>query len=167
MPLTTGASQDVGTDGASSSLSADGRYLTFNRYSSNATWQTVLRDRTTGADEVVDPDGPNMSAQRSVNPGRSPVSADGRYRAFECWCQRDFAAGYGHLGVYLRDRTAGTTTEVDVSAAGSIVDVPWKGAELGGMSQDGSLVSFASAAPDLVEGDTNAMADVFTRRMHS
>ena len=108
MALTTGASQDVGTDGASPSLSADGRYLTFNRYSSNATWQTVLRDRT-----------------------------------------------------------AGTTTEVDVSAAGSIVDVPWKGAELGGMSQDGSLVSFASAAPDLVEGDTNAMADVFTRRMHS
>jgi Tol biopolymer transport system component len=63
--------------------------------------------------------------------------------------------------VFVRDVTAGTTR---------LVSMNWQGTEsgLGGsvdpfITPDGRYVAFASTAEDLVEGDSNGLADVFVR----
>jgi Tol biopolymer transport system component len=89
-----------------------------------------------------------------------PISADGRYVAFEGW-QDDIVPGdSNHVDdIFVRDRQNGSTELISVSFAG--------GKSLGGrhpsISADGRYVSFSSFASDLVPGDTNGSEDVFVR----
>src|SRR5437773_102920 len=56
------------------------------------------------------------------------------------------------------DRQTGTTERVSVESAGNQANGD---STDGALSADGRFVAFASAAPDLVAGDTNGAADVF------
>ncbi len=59
------------------------------------------------------------------------------------------------------DRTTGAIDQVSLSTTGA----EGHGQSLSGaLSDDGRVVAFQSAAPDLVVGDTNAADDVFLRR---
>ncbi len=118
---------------------------------------------------------PGAGVQR-VSVGRDGVQADGP--SFEPDVSRDgrfvvFASRASNLvpgddngveDVFVRDLVAGTTRRLSESAAGA------SGAgrsRAPAISPDGSAVSFASTAENLVPGDENKLADVFlasTRR---
>ncbi len=67
-------------------------------------------------------------------------------------------AGSSCHDIYVRDRTAGTTTRVSVSTGGAQGD----GASVTPqISDDGRYVVFASEAANLVAGDSNQASDVF------
>jgi Tol biopolymer transport system component len=96
--------------------------------------------------------------------GRSFVptlSADGRYAAFYSDASNLVSGDTnGARDVFVRDVQTGETTRVSVSGSG---------AEANGdsfapaISDDGRYVAFASAASNLVDGDTNDANDVFVR----
>src|SRR5262249_8774315 len=68
--------------------------------------------------------------------------------------------GGGSTDVYVRDRTAGTTSRVSVSTAG----VAGNGTSSEPtISADGRYVAFTSDSDNLVSGDTNFETDVFVR----
>ena len=62
--------------------------------------------------------------------------------------------------VFLRDRTANTTTRLSVSSSGAQSNGDSARAHF---SEDGSLVVFEAGASNLISGDTNARNDVFLR----
>ena len=89
------------------------------------------------------------------------ISADGRYVAFYSDASNLVSADTnGARDVFVRDLQTGETTRVSVSTSG---------AEANGdsfapaLSSDGRYVAFASAATNLVDGDTNDANDVFVR----
>jgi hypothetical protein len=89
------------------------------------------------------------------------VSADGRFVAFGSSADGlDPSDMNGGADVFVRDRVNGTTERVSVSFAGI------QGVGTGyfsSISNDGRFVAFASWGTDLVNGDTNGVADVFVR----
>jgi hypothetical protein len=82
------------------------------------------------------------------------ISADGRYVAFDS-AATNLVPGdtNGATDVFVRDRRLGTTVRPVTSAAGGVSDPA--------ISADGRFLAVTSAAPDLVPGDTNGVADVF------
>lgn len=87
------------------------------------------------------------------------LSADGRYVAFTSWGDNLVSGDTNEAAdVFLRDRAAGTTERVSLSAAGAQGDSICEGAAV---SADGRVVGFVSLSSNLVAGDTNGMGDVF------
>ena len=103
---------------------------------------------------------------RPVSPGgrglrrfsQSPaISVDGRRVAYERFLE-------GHTRVVVQDLAAGTEEEVDVTALGAAPDGNSYDPSLNG---DGTVVTFRSAATNLVANDTNGVDDVFIRDLES
>ena len=93
------------------------------------------------------------------------ISADGRYVAFSSPATNLMPGdSHGTDQVYLRDRVAGTTTCLSVSADGAMGSAQSTDPSI---SADGHVVAFWSWAPDLVPGDTNANPDVFVRDLRT
>lgn len=87
------------------------------------------------------------------------LSADGRFVAFESAAEHLVEDDTnGAPDVFVRDLVRGTTTRVSESSGGTEGDGRSYDATISG---DGRFVAFASEATNLVEGDTNAFADVF------
>jgi Tol biopolymer transport system component len=109
---------------------------------------------------------PNQSfITPDMEPMNSSVSYDGRYVAFQCWCQRIFDgpnAGMYHLGTYRVDRATDAFEEIDANLQGVVgnKDVTLVAARHS-ITSDGSQVVYVSAATNLVPGDTNNYDDVF------
>jgi Tol biopolymer transport system component len=89
------------------------------------------------------------------------ISADGRYVAFYSDASNLVSGDTnGARDVFVRDLQTGETTRVSVGTSG---------AEANGdsfapaLSSDGRYVAFASAATNLVDGDTNDANDIFVR----
>ncbi len=86
-------------------------------------------------------------------------SADGRYVAFFSEATNLVPGDTNGFGdVFVHDRQTATTQRVSISSSGeqgnnSSMDV--------GLSADGRFVAFASAASNLVTGDTGPMTDIF------
>jgi Tol biopolymer transport system component len=89
------------------------------------------------------------------------VSADGRYVAFVSYAS-DLVAGDTNAtpDVFVRDRTTGETSRVNIPAAGGQANDYSFDCDI---SADGRYVVFLSAARNMVTGDTNGEADVFVR----
>ena len=68
----------------------------------------------------------------------------------------------GATDVFLRNRSASTTTRVSVSSLGMETST---GASLAAVSGSGSIVAFSSEAIDLVGGGTNGVRHIFLHRM--
>ena len=155
--------QATGGDSYSPALSADGRYVAF---ASDAT-NLVGADDTNSATDVFVHDRQTKTTTRvSVGAGgvqtdqvsSSPsISGDGSVVAF---------VSLGHnlaLGdtndvpdVFLRDLKAATTVEVKTSGG-----MPGNAASSSpSLSADGRAVAFATAATNLVPGDTNNAVDI-------
>jgi hypothetical protein len=88
------------------------------------------------------------------------VSADGRYVAFTSSATNLDGGAPGQTDVFLHDRDSGTTTLVSVDGAGEAAN---GASSRPSLSADGRLVAFQSTASDLVDGDSNGVADVFLR----
>jgi len=102
------------------------------------------------------------------------ISPDGRYVLFASTANNLTTLSNGtalpgavvaRLNVFLRDRTAGTTTLVSANlngtGGGNGDSIP------SGISTNGRFACFESSASDLVPGDTNAVFDVFVRDLAS
>ena len=90
------------------------------------------------------------------------LSADGRFVAFWSWATNlaETEDTNAQADVFVRDRTAGTTTRVNVG---------WDGAQATGYSEqfsissDGQYVAFSSSGNGLVPVDDNSVSDAFVR----
>ena len=151
-------------------ISADGRYVTFESSASNLvagdthrSQDVFVRDRSAGttprssvSSEATQADGDSFS---------SSISADGQYIAFASFADNLVAGdSNGITDVFVRDRTAGTTTRASVRSDGGQAIGPG-GASFGSespvISADGRHVAFMSDATNLVAGDSNGLLDAF------
>jgi Tol biopolymer transport system component len=134
------------------SISAGGRYVTFNSAATNLVEgdtdkgpKIFVHDRVTGETIMVPVPIEPQEIEKSFG---SSISADGRYVAFESWYPFD---------VFLFDRVTGETTRVSASSDGI-----WGNSRSTGtsISIDGRYVAFSSYADNLVKGDTNNICDI-------
>jgi Tol biopolymer transport system component len=149
-----------------SSISADGRYVTFWSSADNL----VPGDNDHVNDVFVRDLFSNTTTRASLDTGGgdpngesffSSISGDGRYVAFAS-SATDLVVGDGSPveDIFVRDMRRGTTTRVTVDTAGGDPDAGTRHARI---SADGRHVVFASPASDLVPGDGNHVDDVFVR----
>lgn len=156
-------------------LSRDGRYVLFASTAHNlvslatnrplpalfpAPINVYLRDRLKGSTVLVsvNRDGSGGGDGDSIPIG---VSTNGRYALFESTADNLVAGDTNNAAdVFVRDLAAGTTILVSVAANGGVGD---DASYSSVMTPDGRYVAFASAAENLVPGDTNGIPDVFER----
>ena len=147
-------------------LSSDGRVIAFQSAATNlvpgdtnAHIDAFVRDRGRHTTTRVSVGAAGVQANRgSFTPA---VSADGRRVAFTSWATNLVPHDRNASpDVFLRNRTARTTTRVSVSSTGRAGTM---GSDQAAVSADGGVVAFWSVAPNLVPGDTNHASDVFAR----
>ncbi|GII00184.1 TolB family protein [Planobispora takensis] len=125
------------------------------------TAQLVIGAAWAGSASAAAPATEQISLSGAGQPGDSvsdlpSVSTDGRFVAFDSIS--DNLGSTAGRQVYLRDRTAGTTTLVSVRTGGAQAGPNSSNPAVSG---DGRFVAFQSFAADLVGGDTNNAPDVF------
>lgn len=147
-------------------LSGNGRCVVFESTASNL----VAGDTNDVADIFVFDSATRTTTRESVGGGGAQangassqpvISDDCRFVVFES-AATNLAAGANTKQIYLRDRSAGSTTLVSVSSTGAPANAE---ATYPAISGDGRVVSFTSTASNLVAGDTNGYDDIFTRDM--
>jgi Tol biopolymer transport system component len=118
-----------------------------------------VHDRRTGRTTRV-----NVSSaclQANAWSGFAAISGDGRYVAFVSAASNLVASDTDRQAdVFVHDRRTGRTSRVSISTHGG---QPNAGCEQPAISAHGRFVAFASAASNLVGGDTNGLEDVFVR----
>jgi len=143
-------------------ISADGRYVAFNSYSTNLVAgdtngfpDVFVHDRQTGSTERVSVD--SAGGQGSHGSYQPKLSADGQYVAFWSWASNLVAGDTnGFPDVFVYDRQTGVTERVSLgNTGGQGNDNSWDAA----LSADGLYVAFLSNANNLVAGDTNTCVD--------
>jgi Tol biopolymer transport system component len=107
----------------------------------------------------------------SVSPGNAPgtansqqpsVSADGNAVAFHSWAPNLVAGdANGACDVFMRNFAIGSSGMQLASASSSALLDSDGTSTVPAVSGDGSRIVFASAATNLVPGDTNAVSDIF------
>jgi Tol biopolymer transport system component len=142
-----------------SSISANGRYVTFTSYSNNL----VLADRNGKQDIFVrDLQGNTLKrvsirtngVEGTLNSDSPVISADGRFIAFASDSALVDGITPGTTRIYIRDQQE-NLTEIGVNA-GADVSSP-------SISDDGRYVAFVSDTNELDRGDTNQTYDVFLK----
>jgi len=141
-------------------ISSDGRFVAFqlNPYPAPGSIQIFLRDRQTSQVEQisVNDSGQSGSGGTSFDPD---VSFDGRYVAFDSDASNlELGDSNGRKDVFVRDRMTGTTRIVSVATSGA---QGLQSSFTPAINDDGLLIAFGSAAPNLVSGDTNNWNDIF------
>jgi Tol biopolymer transport system component len=163
---TTGAQANAFT--VSPTMSADGRYVAFTSDAAlvpgdtNGIADVYLRDLRAGTTVRVNLADGGAQATGGVSYGPM-LSGDGRYVVFGS-VATNLVAGdtNGVADVFVRDLRAGTTVRAGLAADGA----QGNGESYAGViTRDGGYVAFASAATNLVPGDTNGVTDAFLRRM--
>ena len=150
----------------SPSISANGRFVTFNSDASNlvpgdanGTIDVFIRDRKLGTTELISISSSGQQGN-GFNSGGA-ISADGRFVAFDTQADNLVPGDTnGHNDVFVRDRLKGTTERVSISSQGV------QGNDLSddaALSANGRFVVFQSYATNLVKGDTNGTVDIFVR----
>jgi Tol biopolymer transport system component len=165
----------LGGYGGGTTFSADGRYIAFSSNGALLPEDTnccdndvYVMDRQTRALELasVNSVGSKGNAGSGGGAGSIALSADGRYVAFNSNATNLVAAdSNGKSDTFVRDRAAGTTTRVSLTAAGaqSNGDV-FDGLDI---SADGRRVVFLSAATNLLAADTNPALDAYVRDLQA
>jgi Tol biopolymer transport system component len=174
----------VATDGTQANsdsdvaaISADGTRVAFHSTASNlvpgdtnGTGDVFVRDlvANTTTRVSVAADGTQGNGESGTYlgdsggyPSRISISSDGRRVAFRS-AASNLVSGdtNGTWDIFVRDLTANTTTRVNVATGGAEANGNSYAPSITG---DGAYVTFASAATNLVDGDTNAQGDIFGR----
>lgn len=145
-------------------MSADGRYVVFVsdatnlvEKDSNGARDVFIRDRISGVTERVTLSSANKQLAR--NSTAPDVSDDGRFVVFETLSDEVVDQDRnGFRDLYLRDREERSTVLVSGTPFGDSGNgESWAGR----ISGNGQFIVFSSRANDLVEDDTNEVADVF------
>jgi Tol biopolymer transport system component len=152
-------------------ISADGRYVVFESWAdnlvagdTNSAGDIFVYARQTGTPSRVSLTAAGGQANGiSGGWGRSAISADGRYVAFVS-AATNLVSGdtNGCADIFVRDRTANTTTRVSVSTAGVQANGD---SDYPALSGDGRYVAFWSGATNLAAGDANDALDIFVHEL--
>ena len=162
------ASDGTQGNGASNSpaISADGHYVTFTSHSDNL----VLCDTNNAQDVFLHDRLSAVTTRVSVGTGGDEadnssslpaINANGRYVVFASRATNLVPGDTnGVQDIFVRDTTMATTSRVSVATSGTQANGQ---SSLPTISADGVFVAFASAADNLVTGDTNTHQDIFVR----
>jgi hypothetical protein len=166
---TTGLQSDA--DSLVSAISQTGRYVLFMSTASNliagatmasSPYQLYLRDTQLGTTTLVTKNalgtaGNFVSGSTVLGYG---VSNDGRFVLFASNSTNlgPTVTNNPYTNLYMADMVLNTMTILNTPTSGSFQNLHTNSAA---MSCDGSIVTFASDATNLVAGDTNALSDVF------
>lgn len=160
------ASNGSTADGYSSgsSISADGRYITFSSYAdnlvagdNNSCSDIFVRDRVLNTTERISV---SNSGEESNGDSYDPsISSDGRYVAYASYATNLVANdNNGYSDVFVYDRLMNITQRVSISNNGEEGNGDSCDPSI---SADGSYIAFSSSASNLVADDTNGCNDVF------
>jgi Tol biopolymer transport system component len=147
-------------DLSSHEMSGDGRWIAYSSLDTdlvagqtdlNSNLDVFLFDRATGTTTLASRSAASPAQAGDGSSAFPAISNDGRWIAFRSGASDLVPGQTGAGGIFLYDRTTGTT--VRVSPEGWDVEI----------SGDGRWVAFESTAPDLVPGqvDTNSQTDIF------
>jgi Tol biopolymer transport system component len=162
------SSSEVQGDGFSGDpkISTDGKVVAYDSLATNlvngdtnATWDVFVRILATGLTRRVSLS--SAEGQGDAYSADPSISANGRYVAFYSDAANLVGLDTNGFGdVFVRDRLDRKTRRVSLTAGGSeLNDLAYDGS----ISADGRFVCFNSRATNLVNGDTNALEDVFIR----
>lgn len=156
-------------DSHASSVSWNGRMVAFRSHASNlvrgdtnAVSDAFLVDRSTG--RTVRLSVSTLGVQADLHSFRPMISSTGRVAVF-----RSFASNLvpddtnGQIDVFARDLRRGLTTRVSTGQDGE--EANNRPLIAPSISGSGRLIVFGSLASNLVDGDTNGVADVFLHDM--
>ncbi len=140
----------------SSSISANGRYVTFHSRATNlvspatSRQNVFMRDMQTGTTTLVSAN--TVGVEGDNDSYRSIISADGRYITFSSEASDLVSPATSGEQVFMRDMQTGTTTLVSANASGVQGD---NDSYSPCISADGRYVAFASYAYNLVSPATS------------
>lgn len=150
-----------------STFSHDGRYVVFASDASS-----LVLDDTNGTDDVFLRDRQLQTTERislgSFGQLQAPsalpsISADGRYVSFSTGERYLIPQDTNQTtDVFIRDRLAGVTRPVSLTADGAVGN---RESYPGQISGDGRVVAFGSQATNFVPNDTNGIQDLFVREL--
>lgn len=149
-------------DSYSSSISGDGRYITYEtapaRLVTETTYigQELLYDTETGETTVASTASDGSLADRTVH--NSFISANGRYIAFASLAENLSEDDRASTDIFVKDRETGQVFFVSRASDGSAGE---DSSYAPALSADGRYVVFTSSADNLVANDTNKDDDVF------
>jgi Tol biopolymer transport system component len=170
--LQTSAIQRVSADSSgheahgvsgSASISLDGRYVAFSSSArdlvsgdDNGVTDNFLKDTQTGVTTLVS----SLSGHQSLSDALDPsVSGTGRYIVFSAF--GDLDGGTDSVrSIFVKDTQTGVLVRVSTDNGGALANGD---SYRPSISSDGRYVVFASAADNLVDGDTNGVVDVFVK----
>jgi Tol biopolymer transport system component len=152
------------------SISADGRFVTFESYASNlvagdtnGNSDVFVRDRLSGTTERLSV--ATGGTQGDNYSGFPSISSDGRFVAFASLASSLIAGDTnGTWDVFVHDRQSGTTERVSVATGGTQGNFQ---SGRSSISADDRFVAFDSYASNLVTGDANGSWDIFVRDRQS
>jgi len=117
----------------------------------------AVRDLDSSTTKRVSQSG--TGAQANARADSASISADGMVVAFRSDAINLVAGDTNGVGdVFVRNRSATTTTRVSVASNGTQATAA---SSAPAISADGAVVAFDSKAANLVAVDTNALADIF------
>ena len=146
------------------SISSDGRYVAFESLATNLVnkdtnlaYDIFVHDRETGETRRVSV---RTNGKQGDNHSHDPsISSDGRYVAFRSWATNLVNNDTNvKCDIFVHDRETGETRRVSVRTNGKQGDGSSYDSSI---SSDGHYVAFYSFAPNLVNGDTNGVRDIF------
>jgi hypothetical protein len=155
------------------SISADGRFVTFSSSATNLVpddtndkVDVFVHDRQTGQTTRVNVSSIGQQADADSydysigDYGRFvAISADGYFVTFSSYATNLVPDDTnGMVDVFVHDRQTGQTTRVNVSSTGQQADYQ---SDASSISADGRFVAFSSWATNLVPDDTNDVQDIF------
>ena len=175
--VTSSGKQGVGkrySNGSNApTMSSDGRRVVFHSdmtnlvpHDTNGVFDIFVHDRATGKTQRVSVSSTGRQSNAESGSGAS-FSADGRYVAFSSLATNLVMNDRNDItDVFIRDLRTNRTRLVSLGMHGQGDDASWVG--LGSaFTHDGRYLLFASWAANLVPDDTNGVADVFVRELHS
>ncbi|MHB8835247.1 MAG: hypothetical protein ACYC9Y_06015 [Candidatus Methylomirabilia bacterium] len=153
--------------------SRDGRFVIFGSRATdivaddtNGVGDVFVRDRAAGTTVRVSTAADGSQADAMT--GGGAISGDGRYAAFASFATNLVGGDVNATNdVFVKDLLTGEVVLASTSGAGA------QGNGMSGMfggpslSGDGRYVAFTSLADNLVDGDTNGVADVFVKDLQS
>ncbi len=156
--------QASGGESASPSISADGRYIAFKSAATNLVegdtntkTDVFVRDMIKGTTTRVNTD--SNGIQANIGSAHVSLSADGRYVAFSSGATNLVADDTNAKSdIFVHDMLTGTTTRQGLSYDGNQSN---QANSYLSLSADGRYIAFRSSATNLVENDSNGVADYF------
>lgn len=158
------SSAEEQANGASSApaISGTGQFVAFSSSATNLVpgdgnrrLDVFVHDRVGGTTERVSVAG--VSTEANGASGAPSISADGRFVAFQSLATNLVSGdSNGASDIFVRNRLTQSTERICGMVQGNSFSIA------PAISADGAVVAFASAATNLVPGDTNGRIDIFT-----